>query len=94
MPPQGQQLQDPVWWRVAPPKAVTVRTQALASGQCAIPLLEVAPDNKTQYAIRTIAPPADSVGAMVYVTTPPVCAEAGQGSKSGLNLSTGAPIKK
>jgi hypothetical protein len=94
MLPQGQQLQAPVRMRAAPSKSVAVPMRALASGQCAIPLLQVTPDNKTQYAIREITPPTDPAGAMIYVTTLPVCGETGQNSKSGSNLGTGGPIKK
>jgi len=74
MPSQQPQRPDPVKMVVAPPKPIT-------SPQCAIPLLNVTPDNKANFTIRTIAPPKEPAGAMIYVQTAPVCGEVGSVKK-------------
>jgi hypothetical protein len=60
---------------VAPPKHIVAEAQTPRQRQCAIPLLNVTPDNHTHYAIRPITPPKDQVGPMAYVTADPTCAE-------------------
>jgi hypothetical protein len=86
LPPMPSQAQAP--------KPIVARVQALPSRQCAIPLLNVAPDNKAHYAIQTIAPPNEPAGAMIYVNTPPVCDDSGRASNSNSSFFPDVPIKK
>ena len=43
---------------------------------CAIPLLNATPSGDKHYTLRTITPPAEPAGAMVYAQGAPTCGEA------------------
>src|SRR5580692_5688316 len=82
MPSQVRQNPTPVRMPLARPKPVVVHAQVFPSRQCAIPLLNVTPKNKTDYSIQTIAPPKDPAAARSYVNTVPVCDIPGQSPKA------------
>ena len=81
--PSRQQTPTPVKTPLARPKPLVIHSQARVFQQCAIPLLNVTPDDKAHYTIQTITPPIGQPGAMVYVTTAPTCGDA-----------IGGPVKK
>jgi len=82
MPSRARQTPTPVKTPLAGPKPIVVHAQALPSRQCAIPLLNVTPDDKAHYTIQTIAPPTESAGATIYVNAAPVCDDSGHSSSS------------
>jgi len=73
MPSQARQTPTPVKTTLARPKPLGLNARALPFPQCAIPLLNVTPDNKAHYTIQTITPPKEPAEAMIYVNTAPVC---------------------
>ena len=76
MPSQVQPTPAPVKMPLARPKPVVVQAQAFPSWQCAIPLLNVTPDNNIRYPLRKTVPQTGQTGAMVYVTAAPTCGDA------------------
>jgi hypothetical protein len=72
MPSQAQPMHVKL---PAAPKSLVARAQ---QSPCAIPLLNVIPAGKAQYAIRTVTPPQKLTESMSYVKTPPVCDTAGK----------------
>jgi hypothetical protein len=83
MPSRARQTAAPVKTLLAPPKPIVVHARAFPSRQCAIPLLNVNPDDSIRYTLRKMVPQIGQPGAMVYVTTAPTCGDA-----------AGDPIKK
>jgi hypothetical protein len=92
MPSQARPTQTPIKTPLAQPKPLVAQARAFPSRQCAIPLLNVTPDNKAHYTIQTIAPPKEPAGAMIYVHAAPVCDGSGQSSNSAFVKDV--PIKK
>jgi hypothetical protein len=79
----AQPTPTPVKTPLALPKPIVSHAQILAPRQCAIPLLNVAPDDSIHYTLRKVVPQTGQAGAMMYVTAAPTCGD-----------DFGDPIKK
>jgi len=55
---------------------VGVHAPAFSSTQCAVPLMNVTPDDSARYTLRKVVPQDGQVGKMVYVTAAPTCGDA------------------
>jgi hypothetical protein len=88
MPSHSQQMPAPVRM-LARPKPMVVHAPAFPPTQCAIPLLNVTPDDRAHYTLRKVVPQGGQVGKMVYVTAVPTCGEpqakAGEDRPGGLS---------
>ncbi|MGA3241538.1 MAG: hypothetical protein ABSG03_35195 [Bryobacteraceae bacterium] len=76
MPSQVQPTPVPVKMPLALPKPVVAHAQAFPSRQCAIPLLNVTPDDSIRYTLRKTVPQTGQLAAMAYVTAAPTCGDA------------------
>jgi hypothetical protein len=76
MPSQARPTPTPVKMPLTLPKPIVVHAPAFPSRQCAIPLLNVTPDDSIRYTLRKMVPQIGQPGAMAYVTAAPTCGDA------------------